>query len=152
MYLHDFKWTGQSSKLLVLQVKRSSMAAGLSIMAAGLSINGKWIFESMCVWIRRSRNKRRSFRNLKSCLTLVWVFDLCLKMFSHCWRMQGNTRRIVYWDIVKLFTMFYLPLTGTLLTRESIPLSTLVQRISSPCHFTWRHCATVCGIVCCIWV
>ena len=66
--------------------------------------------------------------------------------------MHGNAHRIVYSDIVKLFTMFYLPLTGTLLTRESLPLSTLVQRISSACHFAWRNRATVYGIICCLWV
>ena len=66
--------------------------------------------------------------------------------------MRGNTRRIVYSDIVKLFTMLYLSLTGTLFPRESLPLSTLVQRISSACHFAWRNRAIVCGIICRLWV
>ena len=74
------------------------------------------------------------------------------QIFPHCWRVRGNPRRIIYSDIVKLFTMFYLPLTGTLLPRESLPLSTLVQRISSFGDYFGGDRAIVCGIICGLWV
>ena len=66
--------------------------------------------------------------------------------------MHGNAHRIIYSDFVKLFTMLRLPLTGTLFTRESLPLSTLVQRISSFGDYFGGDRAIVCGIICGLWV
>ena len=66
--------------------------------------------------------------------------------------MHGNAHRIIYSDFVKLFTMLRLPLTGTLFTRESLPLSTLVQRISSFGDYFGGDRATVCGIICGLWI